>query len=66
MVLLLGAWGMIAFLGLAQWVSEYFYFYAIPRDDTGLTRFSHPVHWLVVVGVAIALAKAVARQRLDH
>lgn len=51
MVLLSGAWGLIAFLMLAQWISEYFYFYATPSNDTGLTRFSHAVYWLVVVGL---------------
>lgn len=66
MVLLLGAWGMIAFLVLAQWVSEYFYLYATPGNDTGLTRFSHAVYWLVVVGVAIVLIKGAPRQRSAH
>jgi len=53
-VMLLGAWGLIVFLVLAQWVSEYFYLHATPYNDTGLTRFSHTVQWLVVVGVTIA------------
>lgn len=66
LVILLGAWGLIVFLGLAQWVSEYFYLYATPHQDTGLTRFSHTLHWFVVVGVMIALIKASPQQRSDH
>lgn len=66
MVLLLGAWGLIAFMLIAQWVSEYFYFYATSVNDTGLTRFSHAVHWFAVAGVAIVLIKASPRQRLNH
>lgn len=66
MALLLGAWGLIAFMLLAQWVSNYFYFHATPANDTGLTRFSHAVHWFVVVGVAIVLIKASPRQKPDH
>lgn len=65
-VLLLSAWGGIMFLVLAQWMSEYFYFYATPANDTGLTRYTHPVHWLVVMGVSIVLVNGSPRWVVDH
>lgn len=51
--LTLGAIGFVVFFVLAQFVSAYFYEFATPETDTGLTRFSHALLWLVVMaGVA--------------
>ena len=47
--LALAAIGFVLFFALAQSASAYFYQFARPQFDTGLTRFSQALFWLAVM-----------------